>query len=66
MNSLTSLDYRFSCVTHTLINAIKTFPMLLVIVGDMPIVEIAANLNVLDFTKRWASAGVSRHCVTAA
>ena len=47
--------------------------MLLVIVGDMPIVmstsEIAANLNVLEFfvtfSKRWASAGVSRHGVMA-
>ena len=65
MKSLTSLDYRFSCVTHMLINATKMFPMLLVIIGDMLIVEIAANLNVLKFSKCWASTGVSRHSVTA-
>ena len=60
---------RHQCnVIQTLINATKTFPMLLVIVVDTPIVmstsEIAAKLNVLDFlvtfSKRWESAGVSR------
>ena len=65
MKLLTSLDYCFSCITHTLINTTKTFSMLLVIVGDTPIVDIIANLNTLELSKLWASAGVSRHSVTS-
>ena len=40
------------------------FHMLFVIVGDMAIIEIIANLNVFELSKRWASSGVSRHIVT--